>query len=308
MLPASFARDASRTRAQVRAIVTAEKTLGIDSSGRITWISPSLTERAELRRGADLLETIAASSTTEIVPPGTPFDQLTNLAQRSQHAVWCDDSAGRQRLRGRGLPTFSTVDLLDELSAVAPLLDLEAARQHLAVRFVVDLPLTGAQVAVLGEERGWGTGDRWTPAQAVLLRPGWWSGKNREAVAPENQEAVSWAASWRDDWETVAEAAATESPLSLTSACKAAVQGLRASVTSGLQPQRHLQLLVLTLDTCHRMGANPPDQLLDQLETVVPAGTSPDPRVVRHGLAEHLHARGVDGADEAARLLPGVPV
>lgn len=312
-LPASFARDVGRTRAQVRAIITADKTLGVNSAGHSAWITPSLKERAELMRAADLLEQQTASASTAITPPAPPYDQLAVLAQETLSVVWCDDNAGRQVLRARGVATFSTLDLLDVFPTHVRQLQPQEVYQHLGLHQAVDLPLSGGLVAALGISHGWGTADQRTPVQAVLLRAAWWSVKNRQPQADAPQEAEEsgqhWAASWEDDWSIIAEAAAACSPGDLTSITRAAVHGLRASVATGLQQQRHLQLLVRALKASHAAGTAPEPNFLDQVAAVVPPATAPDPRVVRVALTNHLRSAGVDGPEEVAiRLLPRVPL
>ena len=308
-LPASFARDVSRTRAQVRAIITADRTLGINSAGHTAWITPSFKQRAELQRAAGLLEQQAAAAHTAATAPAAPYSQLAALAQKASLTVWCDDNAGRQLLRGRGVATFSTVDLL---AALAPHLDVRAISQHLATQQVVDLPLSGHQVVALGLEHGWGSLEDRTPVHGVLLREGWWGNKNRQpksgGPSPLGVPEQEWAPSWEQDWILVAEAAAACSARDLTEVTRAAVHGLRASVTTGLQPQSHLRLLVLALEACHLAGATPKRDYLDRVAAEVPAGTAPDPSVVRAAFATHLAVTGVEAPDDVAvRLLPWVP-
>ena len=308
-LPASFARDVSRTRAQVRAILTADKTLGISASGQTAWVTPSATERAELLWATNRLEEQAASASTAIAPPGPPYDQLVALAQEVSCAVWCDDNAGRQRLRGRGVATFSTVDLMDALPAFVPNFGTYDTYQHLALRQAVDLPLSGHQVAGLGITHGWGTVERMSPAQAVLLREGWWSAKNRQAPAEATEGTQRWSVTWEEDWGLIAEAAALCSPGDLTTITRAAVQGLRASVSAGLRQQRQLQLLVRALEASHTAGTAPEPVYLDKVAAVAPPGTSPDPRIVRAALVDRLRATNVDWPEEIAlRLLPQAPL
>ena len=312
-LPAPFARDISRTRAQVRAIITTDRTLGINSAGHLAWISPSLKERAELRRAADVLEELAASTSTAITPPAPPYEQLSLLAQESQSVVWCDDNAGRQALRARGATTFSTLDLLDVLPAHASQFKPQEAYQHLALHRVVDLPLSGRLVAELAASHGWGTTKPWTPAQTVLLREGWWSAKNRQlrgdTLDNDEQRGFRWASAWENDWSVIAAAAAACSPGDLTSITRAAVQGLRRSVTSGLQLQRHLQLLVGALEASHDAGTAPEADFLDQVAAEVAPAIAPEPRVVRMVLTNRLRDAGVDCPEEVAiRLLPQVPL
>ncbi len=154
-----------------------------------------------------------ASIETVATAPALPYDQIAELSGQYGLPVWADDNAGRQLLRARGIATFSSLELLEELSSELTNLNLSLLTEHLAAEFYVDLPLSGASLIRVGRRYGWGGAEEFTPIQTQMARSSLWTNRFREATNNSfSNGETSWAEKWSDDWSRVCIAAASDSP------------------------------------------------------------------------------------------------
>jgi hypothetical protein len=113
----SAVTDAVLTRDKLRALGVATYTAALrhDDSIEKTTLTPA--QHAALRDQAAALE--ASASSTEIRTPAAPQDAPADtiaIAREDGLPLWCDDIALRQQARLRGVPAFSLLDLITELT------------------------------------------------------------------------------------------------------------------------------------------------------------------------------------------------
>ncbi|HEX9355490.1 MAG TPA: hypothetical protein VF933_16950 [Streptosporangiaceae bacterium] len=166
----SAVSDAVLTRDKLRALGVATYTAALrhDDSIEKTTLTPA--QHAALRDQAAALE--ASASSTEIRTPAAaqdaPADTIA-IAREGALPLWCDDMALRQQARLRGVPTFSLLDLITELTRQGTPLSPRSALRRLAGHYVVDLPRDADDIIELA-------GGDWRPgpAHTALARPAWW--------------------------------------------------------------------------------------------------------------------------------------
>jgi hypothetical protein len=280
-------RDAVRTRDHVRDLAAAAITGGADPAQPAI----DLADLALLTSRAQHLET-ASSEIARPVPAtrNTPAaDAGIAAAAELGLTLWCDDNVLRQRARGRGIPSFSVLDLTTVLrrrgAGIEP--EDELAR-HLASHGIADLPLTADSLIRLAAGHDWDPG----PAHAALARPGWWSIHDSD---------------WRALWHQIAAAARAHSPAALTVITRAALTGALEHVRPGLQVQRYQQLAAISVAACHTARQPVPDQFLAGLAGGTPAQLVPRPEHILRSVIAELSGQGApDPAAVAIALLPEV--
>ncbi|MGH3201326.1 MAG: hypothetical protein ACRDP5_04620, partial [Streptosporangiaceae bacterium] len=278
-------RDAARTRDHMRDLAAAAIKAAGAGPAQLA-IDPD--ELALLTSQALYLET-TSSAMARPVPAtrNTPAaDAGIAAAAELGLPLWCDDNVLRQRARGRGIPSFSVLDLTTVLrSRGAGIEPEDQLARHLAGHGVADLPLTAADlISLAGHD--WEPG----PAHAALARPGWWSIHDSD---------------WGPLWHQIAAAARTCSPAALTVITQAALTGALEHVRPGLQLQRYQQLAAISVAACHTAGQPVPDQFLASLADGAPARLIPRPEHILTSVITELSSRGIpDPAATAISLLP----
>jgi hypothetical protein len=200
-------------------------------------------------------------------------------------ALWCDDNVLRQRARGRGVPSFSVLDLTTAMRARGADIDAED-ELHLAAQGVADMPLTGPALIDLATGNNWQMG----AAHAALARPGWWAIHNNDG------EPL---------WHQLAAAAAAHSPDALTLITRAAIAGATLHTPPGQHTQRYQQLASLAIVACRTAGQPVPAGFLATLAQGAPAQIVPQPQHIRTAVADELASQGVPDAEAVAiELLP----
>ena len=189
-------RDAVLTRDHIRFLAAAGFTV---SAGPNSPPQPAAIDPADL----DLLTRLALQLETaagELARPA-PTARETAAAEAGIAAaaelglaLWCDDNVLRQLARGRGVPSFSVLDLTTVLRRRGAAIGTEDdLARHLADLGVADMPLTGPALIALAAGHGWEPG----PAQAALARPGRWGSHDSD---------------WGPPWHDLAAAASAHSP------------------------------------------------------------------------------------------------
>jgi len=281
--------DAVATRDHIRFLGAADFTVstGPDSPPQPAAIDPA--DLDLLTRQAQHLETIA----DELADP-VPATRNTAAAEAGVAAaaelglaLWCDDNVLRQRARGRGVPSFSVLDLSTVLRARGADIDTEdELALHLAAQGVADMPLTGAALIALATENNWQMG----PAHAALARPAWWAIHDSD---------------WGPLWHQLATAAAAHSPDALTLITRAAITGATLHAPPSRSTQRYQQLASLAIVASHITGQPVPPGFLAALAQGAPAQIVPQLRHVRTAVADELAGQGVQDAEAVAvELLP----
>ena len=201
--------------------------------------------------------------------------------------MWCDDNVLRQRTRGRGVPSFSVLDLTTVLRRRGAAIGTEDDLvRHLAGLGVADMPLTGPALIALAAGHGWEPG----PAYAALARPGWWASHDTD---------------WGPAWHELATAAAAHSAAALIGITRAAITGATLAVPPGRHTQRYQQLAASAIAACHTAGQPVPAGFLTALADGAPARIVPKPEHVRAAVAAELGSRGVRHPEAVAvTLLP----
>jgi len=221
-----------------------------------------------------------------------PADSLA-IARESGLPLWCDDMALRQQARHRGLPAFSLLDLITELTSQGTPVSQHAVYRRLAAHYVVDLPLDADDLIAIAVNGDWYPG----PAHTAITRPAWWQAQNT---------------AWPGVWLPVAAEARRHSAVAFLDVTKAALTGALNSVTSSYRTMRYQELLVISLTACHVAGATAPLGLLDHLAGFALSAfpghqVAPHPRFVLSALERELARRSVAHPHEAARvILPGI--
>lgn len=183
---------------------------------------------------------------------------------------------------------FSLLDLVTILQRRGTPFDQPALLRRLAAEYVVDLPLSPADITAVAAASEWNHG----PAHTALARPAWWQ-----------HQGDNWISAWLD----IAAAARRHSADALLDITKAALYGSIASVSSSQRTRRYQELVVLALIACHNTGEQPPDDLLFELAKDAGPGLAPRPHYVLKALMTELERRSVSNAVEVAQnLLPGV--
>ena len=286
-IPASAVADASRTRDDMRSLAVASYTATLQADGTIERTTLTAAQKAMLREYAEAIEHSASSLTVVPVQPhATPTQHAIILAKQLQLPLWCDDSAARQAARARQVTTFSTADLVMLLSATDQFKE-KRVMLNLAAHYVVDLPLTGQDIAAVAAEFAWELG----PAHTAVSRPGWWRNLDTE---------------WRDEWYDVANAACAISEQALLSIPRAGLTGAIDYTGRSFATMRCQQMLVLVLVACHHNGLTVPG-FLDRIAEDANPGIMPKPEFVLRALTDELTRRAIpDAAAVAISLLPGV--
>ncbi|MCW2599570.1 MAG: hypothetical protein JWM02_1399 [Frankiales bacterium] len=216
-----------------------------------------------------------------------PAEEALLLARESASALWCDDSALRQRARGRGLSSFSTLELLDALAERGVAFEMAVVRRDLALNRVVDLALGASDIAALGSTAGWTS----APVTAALIRVDWWNS------LPD----------WEDVWFDIARAARLDSRDALEHVTLAAIGGAVAAATPGLATQRHMRIVLLALLACRQESRPAPVAFPRRVAQQRPDGEAPWTGYLLEALREELALRGADDpAGAAVDLLPGM--
>ena len=216
-----------------------------DDSIEKTTLTPA--QHAALRDQAAALE--ASASSIEIRTPAAvqdaPADTIA-IAQEGGLPLWCDDIALRQQARLRGVPVFSLLDLITELTRQDTPLSLQSVLRNLAGHDVVDLPLDAEDIIEIAAGGDWHPG----PAHTALARPAWWQAEG---------------AGWPSTWLPVAVDARKHSATAFLGITKAALTGALNSVTGSYRTMRYQELIVIALTACHVAGKTAPLGLLDRL-------------------------------------------
>jgi hypothetical protein len=288
----STKQDAFQTRVDVRTTATSTYSAALQPDGSITRTTLSAEQRAQLIERSealeDLADTLTAIAPTSPTVPPQPSADAIRLAKDLDAPFWCDDAVLRQRARHAGIPTFSTSDLIAITEALKPT-DRNAALLALARDYVVDLPLSGAQIAKLARESSWAIG----PAHLALSRPGLWR---------------IWGEDWKQHWLKIATAAASGGYDQLLEITKAALIGAIDFAGQSFGTQRYQQLMVLSLYACHQTGLKAAGYL-DTIAQIVGDAVAAQPIYVLRALIEEFRLRNVQEPETAAiDLLPGVPL
>ena len=290
----SAVTDAVLTRDKMRALGVSTYTAALrhDDSIEKTTLTP--VQHAALRDQAAALE--ASASSMEIrTPPAAqdaPADTIA-IAREGALPLWCDDIALRQQARLRGVPAFSLLDLITELTRQGTSLSTHSILRRLAGHYVVDLPLDADDIIELAAGGDWRPG----PAHTALARPAWWHAQGT---------------GWPGTWLPVAAEARNHSATAFLDITKAALIGALNSVTSSYRTMRYQELLVTSLTACHTAGTTAPLGLFDHLAAFALSafpghGVAPHPQFVLRALERELTQRSVGHPHEAARkILPGV--
>ena len=279
-------RDAARTRAHVRDLAAAAIPAARPGPAQPP-IDP--VELALLTSQALYLETTSSAMARPVPAARNAPAADAGIAAAAELGLplWCDDNVLRQRARGRGILSFSILDLTTVLRRRGAGIEPEdQLARHLAGHRVADLPLTAEDlISLAGHD--WEPG----PAHAALARPGWWSIHDSD---------------WGPPWHQIAAAARTCSPAALTVITQAALTGALEHVRPGLQLQRYQQLAAVSVAACHTAGQPVPDQFLASLADGAPARLVPRPGHILTSVITELSSRGVpDPAATAISLLPG---
>jgi len=280
--------DSLLTRDHVRNFSAATYTASLAPDGTIDRTTITTTEQALLRTRAEALETItaAAQARRPSAPVAAAADTIA-VARENQLPLWCDDIALRQKARIAGVATFSLLDLITVLAADGTAFNQPATYRRLAGQYVVDLPLSAADITALAADAGWQPG----PAHTALARPAWW--RHHEA-------------GWGITWLQIATRARSHSADALTTITKAALTGALQHVSPGYVTQRYQQIAVLAVIACHDAGQPTPPGLLDELARGADPARVPQPAYVPGAVTSALSERGVPNPEETAmRLLPG---
>ena len=290
----SAVTNAVLTRDKMRALGVSTYTAALRHDDTIEKTTLTPAQHAALRDQAAELELSASS--IEIRAPAAvqdaPADTIA-IAQEGGLPLWCDDIALRQQARLRGVPAFSLLDLITELTRQGTPLSLQSVLRRLAGHYVVDLPLDAEDIIEIAAGGDWHPG----PAHTALARPAWW-----QAQGPD----------WPSTWLPVAVDARKHSATAFLDITKAALTGALNSVTSSYRTMRYQQLLVITLIACHMAGNTAPLGLLDHLAAFTLSAfpgheVAPRPQFVLRALERELTQRSVVHPHETARvILPGV--
>jgi hypothetical protein len=188
-------RQVVATEAVARDVAVGADALGRNIAG--TWISASSgnpgyfapvsdIERARVERCARQLEQEIAKhrvvptpadltvfGATERQTDISSWDRTIQLAYERGHPLWSDDAITRALARSVGIPSFSTLDLLDVLTDIGRLSpdQVKKAQQDLLARGIADVQLTSDMLITTAVNHGWQTG--W--AGAALARPEAWT-------------------------------------------------------------------------------------------------------------------------------------
>jgi hypothetical protein len=281
--------DALLTRDHVRNLSAATYTASLAPDGTIDRTTITATELALLRAHAETLETVAATAHVHRpAAPATVTADTIAVARESGLPLWCDDIALRQKARLAGVPAFSLLDLITVLAAGETALDQPGTLRGLAGQYVVDLPLSAADITVLAAGTSWLPG----PAHTALARPAWWRHHD---------------AGWKEIWLEIGSQARRHSAEALTTITRAALTGALQYVSPGYVVQRYQQIAVLAVIACHDAGQPAPLRLLDDLAQGADPARVPQPPFVLAAVISALRERGVSHPEEAAmRLLPGI--
>lgn len=238
-ISAQAVRDLARAREELRGTAVAyQPTSAFDSVNTRTRRDPQRV--AALREHGEAMETMCAQLTviTGDQSYTNALAAAVELAAIRTAPLWCDDSAARQRARGAGIATFSTIDLIEAME----LPDTPELVRQLAASSVIDLPLSGDDVITLAAQTRWHPG----PAHTALASPGCWR---------------NWSDTWHEPWANICSAAVTEGIDALVIITQAGLTGALAFVEHSRITSRYLQTVVLALTACHASGTAPADYL-----------------------------------------------
>ncbi|MFI1276406.1 hypothetical protein [Micromonospora sp. NPDC020751] len=283
-VPASAAADAIRTRDSVWATTATNVVFGV-YNGKLRREEIPAARRATLRAQAMDLERITTRLTHHDVESSRgPAHDAVELAHRLGLALYADDVALRQTARARGVPTFGTTDLV--AAAGCPMDQAVEMTRLLAAEYVVDLPLSGDDLASVE------TDGEWQGAGLLnISRNQWWKRADDHGITV---------------WRSVALKAAQVSGDNLVLVTKYALQGA-LDCPAGQRTQRYQQVVVAALDAVHEGGVPAPHNYFGQLVEVTVDGVAPTPRFVYHSLVGALRDRGVDNPHAvAASLIPEI--
>ena len=283
--------DATLARDQVRGLSISAYTAALRPDGTVERTTLNPDELTTLRRRSQALEVLAASLGAR--SPARHVDAAADaieIARENGLALWCDDSALRQKARQAGVEAFSLLDLITAMRRNGKAIGQAPLLLRLATEYVVDLPLSPDQVIEIAATGNWSRG----PAHAALARPEWWRHQG---------------SSWSSAWLAIAGEASRHSAAALLDITRAALVGSTANASPGQRTRYYQELAVLALAACHDTGQNPPGNLLDELAEEAGQGIAPHPRYVLMALTEKLKERSVqDPVGAAQNLLPGVSV
>jgi hypothetical protein len=239
--------------------------------------------RATLRTQATNLERITTQLRCHDAEPSHgPAHDAVELARRLGFPLYADDVALRQIARARAVPAFGTTDLITTLDY--PTDQQTRMLRRLAAEYVVDLPLSGDDLAELqpvGEWRG--------PSLLTISRAQWWKRAGDDGGL--------------DAWRAAALRAAQVSGDNLVLVTKCALQGALQACLAGMRTQRYQQVVVTALVAVHDGGVPAPDHYLDHLIAATADHVAPTARFVYHALVGALRERGVEDPHAAAGLL-----
>jgi len=281
----SAVSDAVLTRDKTRALGISTYTAALRHDGSIERTTLTATEQGALRDQAAALE--ASASSTEIRTPtatqDAPADTIT-IAREGALPLWCDDIALRQQARQSGVPSFSLLDLVTELTRQGNPLSLHSVLRRLAGQYVVDLPLEADDIVQVAADGDWRVG----PAHTALARPAWWRAEGGD---------------WPSTWLPIAVEARKRSATAFLDITKAALTGALPSVTSSYRTRQYQELVVIALTACHVADRAAPLGLLDHLAAFTGNAVAPRPQFVLRALERELAERSVAHPYKRARVI-----
>ena len=236
VVSSSSVNDAIRTKDNVRGLAISTYTASLDSDGTLSRTRLTATQRAQLQeQSSDLARAVCGMTIRADPSREGPAAATITIARTEGLALWCDDTALRQRARGLGVPAFGTIDLASALAKNGIPLDEAQVRRDLAEHYVVDLPLVAEDIVTIARASAWSPG----PVHTALSRGPWW-----------RQHAQD----WPEEWVVIARAARAHSAEAFTDIVRAGLTGGIAAVGTGFATQRYQELLVQSLVACHLAG------------------------------------------------------
>jgi Domain of unknown function (DUF4365) len=284
------AEDAFLTRNHVRSLNASHFTASSRPDGPLQPAAIDPTRLSLLTRQAQHLEAVACDLACPAPAARNTAAADAGIAAASELGLplWCDDNVLRQRARGRGVPSFSVLDLATVLRRRGADIGTEdELARHLAAQRVVDMPLTGCALIALAADHDWKPG----PAHLALERPAWWAIHDSD---------------WGPPWHDLAAAASAHSPAALVLITRAAIIGATLHAPSSRHTQRYQELASTAIVACHTAGQPVPPRFLTALAAGEPGRLMPRPEHVRAAVATQLRNRGIPYPEAVAvTLLPG---
>ena len=212
-----------------------------------------------------------------------PWASSVQLASDEGSFLYADDVVLRQRAASVGIRSFGTVALI-KAALAQNLIDesfASAALRRLLAEYVVDLPLTAADIISQAES------DDWRPlaGAAPLLRVAFWRQNGTEST-----------------WRAISERAAVEGKDVLFAWTQAALVGSVAAARTERRVDAGAVIIAISLATAHGSGFNMSDRLGEIMEVT---GTLVAPTGLRSRIRAALQAQlvGDPNPEETARSI-----